>query len=77
MKFFKKLLKASLIVFLSTSVFTPGTVVSFQQEGEVRLFYDEWVPVQITKDGKVKVVKRVTHCKKPGTNCIIGPTITI
>lgn len=77
MKFFKKLLKASLIVFLSTSVFTPGTAVPYQQEGDIMLFYDKVVPYRVKADGTVQAWRRITHCDEPGDDCIIGPTITI
>lgn len=76
MKKIKKLLTLALTVFFSTSIFAPGMAVSYQQEGDVRLFYDKVVPHRYQADGSVVEWRRITHCKKAGTNCIIGPTIT-
>lgn len=71
----KKKIKSLLLLVLFASSLTATSLngMFYQEEGDVRLFLDYWTWVQ-DENGEW-TIGRITHCRNPGSNCIIGPTV--
>jgi len=76
MKTYIRLFTIFILILISTSIYAPDKAVSMQKEGDVRLFYDKLIQVEVNSITLRPVkYRRITHCDNPGDDCIIGPTI--
>ena len=54
MKSIKRVVTLSLVILWFTFIFTPAYIMPYHQATADREFFDEWLPAEVTSDGKIK-----------------------